>query len=301
MLLAEMKEQKRSKCKAKVFRISASQTGKIMGGEIELTPTQEKRIVEIRKRREDFKKGVAKVKDLGKTLWNELGGYLLKAEFPTIPQGLKTHVEEKHKGKLYDSRKEFTSKMTNKGNRTEDEGISIIGKFFGYEFAKKNTKRYYNEWAHGEPDLLLLNEVIDLKSSYDEYSFPLYKDVYDSLYYYQLQTYMWLTGRKKAKLIFLLVNADEKTLLDLTRQAMYQDKNFDKSHEEVFEEMVKRYGSFEDQPMHLRMRVYEFDYSQKVIDKIKSRVLLCREYWKELDRKVEENRIRIQKLKATTQ
>ena len=69
---------------------------------------------------------------------------------------------------------------------------------------------------------------------------------------YQVQVYMHLTGRKKAKVVYILLNTPETYNIP----------------EINYSTVDKKY----------RFKVFEFEYDEAIIDKLKTRVIASRDY-----------------------
>lgn len=122
----------------------------------------------------------------------------------------KTHLLEIYIAEKYGRRKDVQTKQMKKGIQVEDDSIELLSEYIGKPF-KKNEERFTNEYITGHPDILDLTEtglkIWDVKSSYDLFTFlgNLPEKLKD-LYYWQLQSYMWLTGATEAAIAYCLVN-----------------------------------------------------------------------------------------------
>src|SRR5690554_1802931 len=80
------------------------------------------------------------------------------------------------KEQLYGMRKTFSSKYTEKGIIMEDEAIEMAIKWLKLPIlTQKNEEFFEDEFFTGTPDLILDDEVIDIKCSWDLFSFPLFE------------------------------------------------------------------------------------------------------------------------------
>lgn len=163
------------------------------------------------------------------------------------------------KENIYGYRKEIQSKYLEKGTVLEDIAIDKAIEWLDLPFVIKNEKSFEDEFFTGTPDLILENEVIDIKCSYDCFTFPLFEEELPTDdYYYQLQVYMHLTGKKKGRVVYVLLNTPEEI-------APWEEKK-------DYDDLDKKY----------RVKSYEFDFDEKVIEDLKEKVLLTREYLKEI-------------------
>jgi len=85
----------------------------------------------------------------------------------------KTYVKTWYLEQLYNRRKEFTSKQTTRGNLSEQEGIDLVANELGYFVLDKNTAFFEDDYFTGTPDVITSDTVIDIKSSWDCFTFPL--------------------------------------------------------------------------------------------------------------------------------
>ena len=192
-----------------------------------------------------------------------------------------TYCKDWLKGQLLDYKKEFSSKYTDKGNIVEDESIDFTAEQLGYGFMIKNETHFIDEWMQGTPDVVLNELVIDVKNSWDASTFPLFEtEIPNEDYYWQLQSYMSLTGLTKAKLIY--------TLMDTPKHLIEKEARFE-SYRQGFEELeMSVYERFEKNLTYpnidpkLKIKVFDIDRNDSDIQKIKDRVIECREYISEL-------------------
>lgn len=175
----------------------------------------------------------------------------LKSE--TLSETTKTYLQNWVKEAIYGHRIQINSKYIDKGLEFEDMAIDKAIEWLDLPFAIKNSKRFEDDYFTGEPDLLLSDTVLDIKNSWDFSTFPLFEDdIPTKGYYYQLQVYMHLTGIKKAKLVYVLLNTPET----------YNSMEIDYSN------VDKKY----------RIKCYDFEYNVEVIEQLKQRVIESRNY-----------------------
>src|SRR5574344_1774343 len=158
-----------------------------------------------------------------------------------------TYVDAWLKEKIYGYRKQFSSKQTDKGLAYEDEAIDKAIEWLNIPFVLKNEQKFENDFLTGEPDLILEDCIIDIKNSWDCFTFPLFEtELPNDDYYWQMQCYMELTGKRKSKVVYVL----------LTTPETYQNM-----------EMV-----YDHVPTKQRIKVFEVDYDPEAVEKIKKRV-----------------------------
>ena len=198
-----------------------------------------------------------------------------------LSQTAKTYVEEQVLLAKYGIRKTFSSRYTDKGNLVEDESIRIASEALELGFLIKNDEHFSNEWLTGTPDVNTDDLLLDVKSSWDATTFPFFAtEIPTKDYYYQLQGYMELTGKTEALLVYCLVNTPEDMVQDEIRRAHWNANLLEESLD-LIDEVQKRHN-FDHIPDNRRVKVFEVERDDEVIEQIKERVELCREYYETL-------------------
>lgn len=133
------------------------------------------------------------------------------AEIDPLPKGAITYAQElwlENNRSLYDLTLRSDNPVIMKGNTMEDEAIKFIGKFKEIPQLQKNEERFYKDFISGEPDMLY--EIVDGKVVRDSKVPTNWKSFrnktgLESMYYWQLIAYCYLTGAKFAYLDYVLL------------------------------------------------------------------------------------------------
>jgi hypothetical protein len=185
------------------------------------------------------------------------GGALMtnpRSKSEMLSETTKTFAENWLKEGIYGIKNEINSKYLTKGIELEDEAIDKAIAWLDIPFAIKNEQFFEDEYFTGTPDLILDDEVLDIKNSWDAFTFPLFeKEIPTKAYFYQLQIYMHLTGKSKARLVYLLLNTPEK----LTYEPQHKYDNVDKKY---------------------RIKTFSVEYDAELIKEMQTRVETVREY-----------------------
>jgi hypothetical protein len=254
----------------KEFKIRASACGKIMGNaKNDLTENQTAKINELT----DRKNGNGKPLTLN--MESELSSLIAKRDMPPhlcLPDTCTSYLQEWLKERLYKRKKEVSTKYMEKGLVMEDNSLDFIADYLGLGLLIKNEKHYSNDHFQGTPDVVLSDTVIDVKNSWDCFTFPLFEnEVPDKDYYWQGQVYMALTGKEKYKLIY--------TLMDTPEHLIEKEFKWNNFYQLDYDEFRGKY-LYGDTPTDLRIKIFEFKRNDEDIEKIKSRVIGCRDYLK---------------------
>lgn len=261
-----------------VFKISCHSISKIMAGSIGLTEVQEAKVNELQTRKNDAAKGVDKVKPLTDNMKNELALLIKKQNNPELPKGAKTYVKEWIKRKMFDREKEWRNNVIDKGLAVEDDAIALMAEVYNLEGVKKNEDSFENDYIQGTPDVIH-DLVRDTKSSWDLFTFPMFDDeIPNEDYWWQLQGYMILTGKKKASLDYVLIDTPFPIIQLELKKLYYQSGGTAEDWTpEKHDALIPNY-QFSDIPKEYRVKSFEFGYDESVSAKIVERVELCRKY-----------------------
>jgi hypothetical protein len=257
------------------FKIRASAAGRIMGEVNRPTQKQLDRLAELEAKQTRTAKQDEELTAL----------QAKRAAKPELSKGAKTYCELWLKEQLYGRRQEMSNKYTEKGIACEPDGINLTAEAMQYGFISKHEGRESNEYFEGECDLLLSETVEDIKNSWSCFTFPLFAtELPESDYFYQLQVYMKLYNRNKAAVNYVLINAPEE-IIDREASFISRKAGFSEVDMELYDE-VRSKMTYDELPVHLRFKRFEFDRDDNVIAQIEQQVVLCREYIGELMKNV---------------
>jgi hypothetical protein len=230
--------------------------------------------------------------------WNDIHirassvGYLM-----TEPQskadkeaGLLSKTAQKHLldvyiAEKYGRKKDIQTKQMKKGIEVEQDSIDLLSMYLKMPFSK-NDQRFTNDYITGFPDIIDNDRIIDIKSSYDLWTFiGNIPDKLDSLYHWQMQSYMWLTGAKSAVIAYCLVNTPESII---EQEKYYMLKKMDVATEEnpeyVKEAMKIEFNmSFDDISIDERVLMFNVSRNEDDILRIQQKVEKAREFLRELE------------------
>lgn len=208
----------------------------------------------------------------------------LKSE--TISESAKTHLIDVFISEKYGRRSDIGNRYTIKGTLVEEDSMTLFSRV---------TKRYYvkneeslaNDYIKGTPDIITSLEVedmeiVDIKSSWDIFTFmrAKFKNDIKKLYYWQLQGYMALTGAKKARLAYCLVNTPDQLLEDEKRKLWYKIGQPDKESPMWLDAVqeIEMMCIYDDIPMQERLHQISFERNDADIEKLYNKVIQCREW-----------------------
>ncbi|KKM79872.1 hypothetical protein LCGC14_1345620 [marine sediment metagenome] len=190
-----------------------------------------------------------------------------------------TYVKKWLMRQLTGKQQEIRTKQMVKGVLMEQDGLDLIAKKMGVALILKNEKQYQNDYFTGTPDAIVGDYVIDNKCSWNSDTFTLFDTVPDKGYVLQLNGYMELTGKKKAKLIYTLIDCPEHLI---EREARYYCNDYGYEFtEEIYNQFTKNM-TYPDVPEEYKYKSFDIERSDSDIQLIKERVIECREYIKTL-------------------
>jgi hypothetical protein len=183
------------------------------------------------------------------------------------------------------------SKYTLKGKMVEDESIMMLSRIDSLTYTKNDT-RFKNTHLTGEPDIIVSKEgnfykIIDIKSSYDfatllsNLGSPL-----NSLYRYQVQGYMALTGASEAEICYCLVNMPQELINSEKKRLFYATNSVTEDNPEYLRQVSKLENNmtFDEVPIKERLLRFPVPRDEEMINKIYKRVEACREWLEEFDK-----------------
>jgi hypothetical protein len=193
----------------------------------------------------------------------------------------KTYIKELVLEHKYGIKKEINSRYLDKGNQVEDMAIELAEQALDLGFVFKNELYFENDHLTGTPDIITDTLIVDVKSSWNGTTFPMFEDELPNKdYYWQLQGYMELTGKHNAIVAYCLVDTPEDIVLDEIRRVAWAKKELEPSEET--EQDVRSQHEFSHIPKDKRVKAFLVEKDEHAIWQIKERVEQCREYYTEL-------------------
>lgn len=198
----------------------------------------------------------------------------------------KSHLMECYVSQKYGREKDITNQYIEKGLIAEEDSFDLYSVVKGEVFVK-NTETFRNAYFVGTPDIVIPKMVIDIKTSWDIFTFfnTMTKSI-NKDYYWQLQAYMDLTGSHEAKLVYCLVNTPLKLLEDQKRKLLYTmaviDPEVDVAYLDACQ-MIDKNSTFDDIPMKERYIEFTIPRDWDAIDRAHNRVIECREFLNNLN------------------
>lgn len=197
-----------------------------------------------------------------------------RAKSETLSETCKTYLKEWVIEQLFNRKKEFSNKYTEKGLIVEDNSLDFIGEQLGLGLLFKNEKYFENDFITGTPDVILPDLVIDAKNSWDVFTFPYFEtEIPNKDYYWQAQGYMALTGKSKFKLVYVLSDTPYN-LIDRECNS-YCYKNGIEPDVEIYNEFAAKM-TYSDVPNEMKIKSFEIERNDADILAIKEKVKECR-------------------------
>lgn len=252
----------------KQFKTRASKAGTMLTGTIGLTSNQEAELDKL------LNKPTMLTNNQAVTLEK----LQLKKANPQLPQTIKSYCEIWLKEQYYKAHKEISSKYLSKGTQAEEDAIELLNMHYGTDYIKYDGDKFNDNFFQGTPDILPDNGnyLRDIKCSWDPFTFPLFdKVIPDENYESQVQIYMHLTGRKHAFVDYILINTPSELIEYEARVVAF--KMGQALDQDVYELVLAKH-CFDEHDADLRIKSYKFEYDKAIIEELKERTLLGREY-----------------------
>ena len=230
--------------------------------------------------------------NFSKTLFRASGnGQLMvepRSKTETLSETTKTYLIGVMISEVYGRRKELINKFIQKGLMTEEDAITLFSRVQKH-FYTKNEDHLVNDFIKGTPDLFegetiqKATTIIDIKSSFDIFTF--FKSKHDPVnkdYYWQLQSYMDLTGATCGILAYCLVDTPDSIIEGQKRRFMWDAgiKGEDEFNHEAFAE-IERLAKYGDIPIEDRLHTKVIERNQDDINRLHDRIIQCRDWMTE--------------------
>ena len=201
-----------------------------------------------------------------------------KTKGESLSQTTKTYLQELAVQEIYGIRKEFSSRYTDKGNEVEELSIALCNDVLNLGFIYKNEENYSNDWISGTPDVNTDEILLDVKSSWDATTFPFFDtELKNKEYFYQLQGYMWLTGKEESLLCYCLIDTPLQIVEDEIRREHWKASLIEENSDlRAFVESKHTFGHI---PKEKRLKTFKIVKDDAIIENIKTRIEECREYY----------------------
>ena len=211
----------------------------------------------------------------------------------TISRSCEIFLVKKYVTEKYNRIQDVAEYAMSKGISMESMAISMFNEVYDTNFTK-NKKKLSNKFITGIPDLYKgrsikkADEVIDIKTPYDAYSFLSVVDApLTNANYWQIQGYMALTKAKTGIIAYCLTNTPEcdvKTEIEKLKCKLLGHPQYDKLVK-LGERTIKRNMNFDDIPKDQRIISFTVLRDNDAIDKIYRKVEKCRQFLHEFEQK----------------
>lgn len=201
----------------------------------------------------------------------------------------KAHLMECYVERVYGRKKEILNKYIEKGIQCEEDSLTLYSRVTK-TFYKKNKQVYENDYLIGTPDIITEDGVIEIKTSWDIFTFhSVIRKSINKDYFWQVQAYMELTERNSAKLVYCLVDATPEMVQDAKKKLSWQmrviDEHVDQAYIDACAEIDKSM-TFGDIPIEERYLAITIERDDDLIEKAHERMDVCRAFLNQLTDKV---------------
>lgn len=208
-----------------------------------------------------------------------------KVKSEMISDSAKTHCVDVFIREKYGRKTDISNRYLTKGTEVEEDSMTLFSRLEKRPYFK-NEDWLKNDYITGTPDIITSldvedMEVIDLKSSWDIFTFfrAKHKEI-NKLYYWQLQAYMWLTGAKRSRLVYCLVNTPSHLIEDEKRKLWYklgQPAIDGKLYSEACSE-IELLSIYDDIPMIERVNSIVILRDDEAIERMRLKTILCNQW-----------------------
>jgi len=186
--------------------------------------------------------------------------------------------------------KEVTSIYIEKGVVSEQAAIDYLNSVFKTGF-KKNNKQFVSDYISGTPDVIDETGIIDIKCSYDidTHISNIVQEELPKQYYYQLQTYMELSGYTRAEVMYILMPTPEHILQKQARAFEYKYADY----EDCLNELLKQNEAILKLPDNFRIKSFSIVHDVNFLEEFFERYEKFCEYYKFIVERLKTNQYEI--------
>lgn len=183
-----------------------------------------------------------------------------KSKSEVLSETAKSYIKTKAKEDYFGYSTYLQTKPMLKGTDWEEESIALVNQVRG-TFYVKNKERYENEFLTGEPDIILDDSIIDIKTSWSLETFPATQDeAVNKEYMWQLIGYCWLLNKPQAELIYCMIDTDDVLLSDWDNRFIHKVSHIDPAK---------------------RITCLKYEMNAEYIDQMKEKLIAATEYYNE--------------------
>lgn len=207
-------------------------------------------------------------------------------EAGNLSETAKTNLIDVYVSNRYGRNTDIQNKYIQKGLLVEEDSITLYSRVTK-TFHKKNEMPLNNDFIKGTPDLYRgesinkADHIIDIKSSYDIFTFfRNYNSDLNSLYYWQVQGYMDLTGASSASVAYCLVDTPDQIINDEKRRLLWKMGVATEDNEDFKQASAEldRLLTYSDIPLNERLIEFYVERDQDKIELMHRKVEKAREY-----------------------
>jgi hypothetical protein len=202
-----------------------------------------------------------------------------------LSETCKAHLLECWIKEMYGREKDISNKYLEKGLQAEEDSITLYSLVKG-KFFKKNEEQISNDFLIGTYDLREPDTVIDIKTSWDIYTFysVMHKPI-NKHYKSQLHGYGAILKVPKRRLVYTFVNTPEALIAKEKKRLMWDMGDIDPDTDPVYIsgcEAIDKSSRYDDIPKEKRYIEFLFDEDPVAMAAIYTRVKECREFMNSL-------------------
>ena len=175
----------------------------------------------------------------------------------------------------------LVTKQLIKGITQEQDSMKLVSLVLG-GFRMRHAENIQNDFITGTPDIVLQDCVEDIKTSWNIRTFM--NAELSKQYERQLQGYMMLSGKEKARLIYCLVPTDQNVIVEEKKKFYFKFDCNEENPDYVAASLQIDHNNnmITKIPEESRVKVFEIERDEAFADEVKARVERVREFYKTL-------------------
>jgi hypothetical protein len=171
------------------------------------------------------------------------------------------------------------TKQMIKGITKEQDSMKLVSSVLG-GFRIRHAEGIENDFITGTPDIVIDATVEDIKTSWNIRTFM--NAELSKAYERQLQGYMMLTGKAKARLIYCLIPTSEEQVREDCKSFWFKYGEDSPQYLEAEAQLYHNNNIITKIPEESRVKVFEIERDESFADEVKARVENVREFYNTL-------------------
>lgn len=134
-----------------------------------------------------------------------------KTKSELLSETTKTWIKDKVKQEVFGYSSRFETPQMRKGTELEHVSLELLNNVADAMYFKNAERFYFEDWLSGTPDIVAIDHIRDMKTSWSLDTFPAFKEdaekqIKAAGYEWQLRAYMMMCNKPKASIDYCMIS-----------------------------------------------------------------------------------------------